>query len=147
MPPALIEPFAASRASLAAPASVFEQATLATFIEEGHFARHLRRMRVACRERSEALTAALAADCADALVPAPCDTGLQLVARLRPRLSDRRVAAEAARLGVEVGALSSYGIERSPGSGLVFGFGGVRPSAMRAATQRLARAIELTRRS
>ena len=146
VPSALVDPVAAARASLAAPASAFEQATLAMFLAEGHFARHLRRMRVAYRERSEALVAALAADCGDELAPAACDTGMQLVARLRARLSDRRVAAEAARLGVEVGALSSYGIARSPGNGLVFGFGGVRPAAMRAATQRLARAIAATRR-
>jgi GntR family transcriptional regulator / MocR family aminotransferase len=146
VPSALVDPFAAARASLPTPASAFEQATLALFFADGHFASHLRRMRVAYRERSEALVAALEADCGDELAPAPCDTGMQLVATLRSRLSDRRVAEEAARLGVEVGALSSYGMGRSRRRGLVFGFGGVRPSAMRAATQQLARAIKASRR-
>ena len=146
VPPALVDVFAAARASLPTPASAFEQATLAVFLADGHFASHLRRMRVAYRERSEALIAALEADCGDELAPARCDTGMQLVATLRSRLSDRRVAEEAARLGVEVGALSSYGIRRPGRRGLVFGFGGVRPSAMRAATQRLARAIKASRR-
>jgi GntR family transcriptional regulator/MocR family aminotransferase len=145
VPPALVDTVAAARASLPTPASAMEQAALAVFLADGHFASHLRRMRAAYRERSAALIAALAADCGDALVPVACDTGMQLVATVRGRLSDRRIAAEAARLGVEVGAISSYGFGRARKTGLVFGFGGVPPSAMRAATRRLARAIEASR--
>ncbi|MEO8706543.1 MAG: PLP-dependent aminotransferase family protein [Kofleriaceae bacterium] len=145
VPPALVDAFAAARASLSTPAPAFEQAALAAFIDGGHFATHLRRMRVAYRERSEALIAALAADCGDVLELAPCDTGMQLVATLRTRLSDRRVVDEAARAGVELAALSDYAI-RSRRTGLVFGFGCVPTSAMRAATQRLARAIAACRR-
>ncbi len=147
VPPALVTAFAAARASLPTPAPAFEQAALAMFIADGHFATHLRRMRVAYRERSEALTAALEADCGDLVAPVPCHTGMQLVATLRGRLSDQRVVTEAARLGVEIAALSGYAITRSRSrrNGLVFGFGGVRPSAMRPATQRLARAITAAR--
>jgi len=147
VPPAVVDTFAAARASLPAPASAMDQASLAVFLADGHFATHLRRMRAAYRERSEALAAALAADCGDLLAPAACDTGMQLVASLRVPVSDRRVAAEAARLGVEVGAISSYGLGRRRRSGLVFGFGGVPPSTMRAATRSLARAIEAARYS
>jgi GntR family transcriptional regulator/MocR family aminotransferase len=141
VPPALVDTFAAARASLSTPAPAFEQAALARFIADGHFATHLRRMRVTYRERAEALTAALAADCGEFLAPSPCHTGMQLVATLRGRLSDRRVVAEAARVGVELAALSSYALTRSRLNGLVFGFGGVRPAAMRPATQLLARAL------
>jgi GntR family transcriptional regulator/MocR family aminotransferase len=73
VPPALVEAFAASRVSLATPASSFEQATLARFLADGHFASHLRRMRVAYRERSEALVAALGRLRRRARA-APCDT-------------------------------------------------------------------------
>jgi GntR family transcriptional regulator/MocR family aminotransferase len=146
VPPALVDTFAAARASLTTPAPAFEQAALALFLADGHFASHLRRMRVAYRERSEALVAALDADCGDVLAPVPCHTGMQLIARFRGRASDRRVVEEAARAGVELAALSSYGITRSRRNGLVFGFGSVRPSAMRSATQRLARAITASRR-
>ncbi|MGN6106278.1 MAG: PLP-dependent aminotransferase family protein [Kofleriaceae bacterium] len=145
VPPALVDTFVAARASLSTPASAFEQAALARFLADGHFATHLRRMRAAYRERSEALLAALEADCGDALELAPCDAGMQLVAPLRAPLSDRAIAEEAARLGVEVGALSSYYVGRRRRAGLVFGFGGVPPSAMRAGTQQLARAIAASR--
>jgi GntR family transcriptional regulator/MocR family aminotransferase len=145
VPPGLVDLFTSARAALPAPAPAFEQATLAVFLAEGHFASHLRRMRTAYRERSAALIAALEADCGDELTPVPCDTGMQLVATLNGRISDRAIVEHAARFGVEVGALSSYAIMRSRRNGLVFGFGSVRPGAMRAATQRLARAIAASR--
>src|SRR5262249_52774727 len=59
VPLALVEGFGAARASLPAPASALEQAALATFMDEGHFARHLRRMRGVYRERAEVLLEAL----------------------------------------------------------------------------------------
>jgi GntR family transcriptional regulator / MocR family aminotransferase len=145
-PPALVDVFAAARGALPAPASALDQVALAQFIADGHFARHLRRMRVAYRERSEALIAALAADCAGALTVGPCDTGMQLWAELAAPLDDARVRDEAMARGVEVGALSDYTIGRSR-QGLVFGFGGVRPSAMRAGTRALAQALAAARRT
>jgi GntR family transcriptional regulator/MocR family aminotransferase len=101
-------------------------------------------MRVAYRERSEALIAALQADCAGPLAPQPCDTGMQLWASLRPRLSDVRLRDAAAEGGVEVAALADYFIGRPSQAGLVFGFGAVRPEAVRAGTRALAAAIERT---
>jgi len=144
-PPSLVDAFAGARASLPPPAATLDQSTLATFIADGHFASHLRRMRVTYRERGEALRAALAADCAGALVPLPCDTGMQLVARLAIAASDTAVAARAAALGVEVGALSTYAAARKRASGIVFGFGGVRPAQIRNGTRLLARAIATMR--
>ena len=68
---------------------------------EGHFATHLRRMRGAYRERSEALLAALKTDCGGVLVPGANGTGMQLTATLPSSLADYRVRDEAARQGVE----------------------------------------------
>ncbi|RKG88632.1 MocR-like pyridoxine biosynthesis transcription factor PdxR [Corallococcus terminator] len=144
-PPSLVDAFASARAAAPAPASALEQAALAVFLAEGHFARHLRRMRVAYRERGEALLDALRADCGGALTPRPCDTGMQVSASLAAPLSDLRVRDEAARLGVEVAALSDYFLGRRREAGLVFGFGGVRPDALRAGTRTLARALEAAR--
>ncbi len=146
-PPPLVDAIAAARASLAAPASAINQAALTTFIADGHFATHLRRMRAAYRERSEALIAGLRTDCAGALTPDPCDTGMQLTATLDLPLSDVRVREEAAELGVEAAALSDYFIDKPRRAGLVLGFGATRPSAVRAGTRSLAQAIEAARRN
>ncbi|NRD55616.1 PLP-dependent aminotransferase family protein [Corallococcus exiguus] len=145
VPPSLVDVFSAARAAAPAPASTLEQAALALFLVEGHFARHLRRMRAAYRERGEALLEALHADCSGVLTPRPCDTGMQVCASLASPLSDLRVRDEAARLGVEVAALSDYFLGRRRESGLIFGFGGVRPDALREGTRTLARALEAAR--
>ncbi|RKH81140.1 PLP-dependent aminotransferase family protein [Corallococcus sp. AB045] len=146
VPSSLVDIFSAARATSPAPASTLEQAALARFLAEGHFARHLRRMRAAYRERGEALLDALVAEGSGVLAPRPCDTGMQLCASLAAPLSDLRVRDEAARLGVEVAALSDYFLGRRRDAGLVFGFGGVRPDDMRTGTRALARAIEAARR-
>jgi GntR family transcriptional regulator/MocR family aminotransferase len=140
VPPALVEVFAAARASLPAPASALEQAALASFMDEGHFARHLRRMRGVYRERAEVLLEALRSRCSGVLEPAPCDTGMQLCAMLPRGVSDVQVSERAARLGVEVAPLSGYGTRRRRG-GLVFGFGAIRPAAIRAGVETLQRAL------
>jgi len=142
VPPALVDVFAAARASLPAPASALEQAAVATFMEEGHFARHLRRMRGVYRERAEALVEALRSRCAGVLEPRPCDTGMQLCALLPPGVSDVAIRDRAAKLGVEVGPLSDYGVGALRRGGLVFGFGAVRPAAIRAGVETLTRALE-----
>jgi GntR family transcriptional regulator/MocR family aminotransferase len=144
-PHALVDTFARCRAALASPASVVDQAALARFIENGHFATHLRRMRTAYRERNEALVDALQAECAGALTPHPSETGMQLWAELD--LPDLRVRDEAAARGVETSAVSDYYLEKPRKAGLVLGFGCVRPQQMRAGAQRLMQAIEAVRKS
>jgi GntR family transcriptional regulator/MocR family aminotransferase len=141
-PPALVDAFAAARAAAPAVAPILDQVTLARFISEGHFATHVRRMRAAYRERSEALHAALAAELAGALLPRRSETGMQCAATLRVRCSDLRVREAAAARGVEVSPLSEYYMGAKRRAGLLLGFGGVRPSAIRAGVEKLARAIE-----
>src|SRR5712692_11291507 len=58
-PPALVPAFAAARAVADWHSPAVEQAVLADFIREGHFARHIRRMRVLYLARRNALLAAL----------------------------------------------------------------------------------------
>ena len=142
VPPALVDVFGVARASLPAPASALEQAALATFMDEGHFARHLRRMRGVYRERAEVLLDALRARCAGVLEPRPCDTGMQLCAMLPAGTSDLAVAGRAARVGVEAAALSEYRLTRRGRGGLVFGFGAIRPAAIRTAVETLQGALE-----
>src|SRR5262249_60996451 len=61
---------------------VLNQAVLADFMAEGHYERHLRRMRAAYRERLEAMVSAAAKFCGDALHVRPVLTGLHAVADL-----------------------------------------------------------------
>jgi GntR family transcriptional regulator/MocR family aminotransferase len=136
----------AARAAADQHPPTLDQAVLADFILEGHFARHLRRMRVVYRERLEALTAAAERYCGGALRVRPVRTGLHALADL-DGVEAGRVAQEAAARGVEATPLSAYCAGRARGpNGLVLGFGAVRPDASRRAMERLAAAIEAARR-
>lgn len=142
-PPALHERLVAARRALADPQPPFlEQAVLAEFIAEGHFARHLRRMRAVYTERLEALRDAARRWCGGALTLRPTRTGLHAVADLTCA-DATRVFDEAMQRGVEVMPLSAYVLDPSRGdNALALGFGAIGPERIQAGMQGLAAAIE-----
>ena len=145
VPPDLQDRILAAREVADQHPPVLDQVLLADFIGEGHFARHLRRMRAAYRERLEALATAAARFCGGVLRLRPVQTGLHAVADLEG-VDAQRVSAEAASRGVEVAPLSVYFAGRGPAvNGLVLGFGAVPPDASSRGMQRLATAIEAAR--
>jgi GntR family transcriptional regulator/MocR family aminotransferase len=124
---------------------ILEQMVLADFILDGHFERHLRRMRAAYRERLETLADATRRHCGGALRLRTTRTGLHAVADLADA-DAVRVFEEAAVRGVEVMPLSAYYSGRAhPPSALVLGFGAVRPDSIESGMQRLAAAIGAAR--
>lgn len=90
-PAGLVEPFALARAFSDGHSPILEQAAVLRFIEEGRFARHIARMRIAYRERQEALIEALHQKLAGVVEPEPGETGLHLVAWLRQAMRTTRV--------------------------------------------------------
>ncbi len=138
VPPELVDRFGAARRTLDCLAPTLEQAVLTDFIEEGHFTRHLRRMRSAYRERQQALLAAAQAELADLMVVEPADAGMHVIAWLPgEKNSDRAVAAQALARGIEVQPLSAYCMRAAPGPALLLGFACVRPDAMTPALRTL----------
>jgi GntR family transcriptional regulator/MocR family aminotransferase len=146
VPADLHEGLLAARAAADQHPPTLDQAVLADFIVDGHFARHLRRMRVAYRERLEALTTAVDRVCGGVLRVRPVRTGLHAVAEL-DGVDAVRVSHEALARGVEVAPVSAYVAGRTHDvNALVLGFGAVRAEASRRAVERLATAIEAARR-
>lgn len=116
------------------------QAILADFIEQGHFARHLRRLREAIAERYGILTRALHVHCGMHLDPWPASAGVHVMGWLPPTETEATVVAECMRRGVTVHALGDY--RQTPGRpGLVLGFGGWSPAHIVAGVKNLARAL------
>lgn len=146
VPTALQERLVAGRRAADQHPPVLDQAVLADFIIEGHFARHLRRMRTAYGERLETLAAALDRYCSGVLRLRPVGTGLHAIADLSG-VSAGTVAREAATRGVEVTPVAAYSVRpaKAP-NGLVLGFAAVRPDLLRMGAERLAAAIEAARR-
>src|SRR5690606_41671508 len=92
---ALVEPFRAARAALDRHAPTLAQRVLADFIAEGHYARHVRRVRALYAERQVALLAAAEAELEGLLALAPDVAGLHLVGQLAPGIGGEAAAAGA----------------------------------------------------
>ncbi|BBK32436.1 GntR family transcriptional regulator [Stella humosa] len=118
------------------------QAAVAEFIDEGHFATHIRRMRRIYQERHGALCEAAARQLGGLLDVVPTDSGLHTTGHLPPHLSELAVAAAADAQRITVSPIARFSIEPTAVNGLVLGFGGVKPPAIRAGVEVLARVLE-----
>ena len=87
----------------------FEQYTLARFLDEGHFEKHINRMRKAYQQRRNAVTAALLeSPWGPKLQLLEQDAGLHFLLRVDTALSDEALEARCAEAGIRVLALSRY---------------------------------------
>jgi GntR family transcriptional regulator / MocR family aminotransferase len=107
------------------------QAVVAEFMSEGHFGSHVRRMRALYQERRDVLKDAAARTMGDRLRLGPSDAGLRVTAYLRPGKDDRKVAARAAARGLDVPPLSRFYLGKEVKAGLVLGYAGLSPAAIR----------------
>jgi GntR family transcriptional regulator/MocR family aminotransferase len=122
VPPDLAESFKRGLYELQRPGQIVIQAALAEFIEEGHFASHIRRLRQIYGERRRLLQKALAPVTSVGARLPPAGSGLHLVVELPPDCDDVRVAELAAEQGLRVYPLSGYGIGEHREKGLIVGY-------------------------
>jgi GntR family transcriptional regulator/MocR family aminotransferase len=128
-PPSLVDLFRAEQSLVDHLAPSIDQATLAEFIEDGHFTRHVRAMRDAYAHRQDALLRGVRREMEGVLDAQPAQTGMHVVAWLRQHDDDDRAVARRAReAGVEVAPLSLYSVEATLTPGLLLGFAAVRPA-------------------
>jgi GntR family transcriptional regulator/MocR family aminotransferase len=141
VPPELGEAFIAARRFVDGHVTALEQAVVADFMLEGHFTRHLRRMRTLYAERQAAFVAELQHHLGDMLEIQPSEVGMHLVAWLPPRMDDRAAARQAAAHGVDTAAISSGGMEPMQRGGLILGYAAVAEHEIRDGVRRLAAAL------
>jgi GntR family transcriptional regulator/MocR family aminotransferase len=123
-----------------------DQLALADLLREGHYDRHLRRIRAVYEERLRAFEDAAERYCAGALRVRPVHTGLHAVADLEAARAER-VFEEAYARGVEVMPLSAYYADRRKApNALVLSFASASPPALVEGMKKLAAAIEAATR-
>ena len=122
VPPNLVESFKSGLYELQRPGQVVIQAALADFIEEGHFASHIRRLRQIYGERRRLLQAALAPIATVGARLSTVDSGLHLVVEFDSICDDVRVAELASVQGLRVYPLSHYCMGESTEKGLIIGY-------------------------
>jgi len=138
----LADAFARAKALTDRGSPLLGQAVVADFLAEGHFGRHIRRMRALYGERQAVLVRAARERLAGALdVPAQ-ECGMHVIGRLSATTDDRRVAAVAARHGVEASPLSAFGLEPATAPGLVLGYAAFDERQIWEGVARLAKSLE-----
>jgi GntR family transcriptional regulator / MocR family aminotransferase len=142
VPPSLVTAFVTARYLMDRQPSTLCQAVAAAFMEEGHFAAHIRRMREMYRDQRDTLVSAIRRRLSDHLTVDPPDQGMHLVAYTRAGLSDVAIARAAREQGVIVRAMSSLYVEAPSRSALMLGFSGHARQTIAPAVARLARALE-----
>ena len=115
-----------------------QQAIVAGFMDEGHFATHLRRMRRVYTERYQVLKSCADRELNGLLTLKPTDTGLHTIAHLPGELEERVVAEAADKAGITVTPFGRYATAPLTLNGLVLGFSGVPPSDIEAGSKVLA---------
>jgi GntR family transcriptional regulator / MocR family aminotransferase len=141
-PPELVEPFIKTRAIFDRHSPTTEQAVLADFITQGHFARHIRLMRTFYAERQAVLVKEIKSRLAGLLDVYPDEAGMHLVGWLPEGASDMVAARRAAERGVEVGVLSNYYLGEQKRGAVTLGYTAYSPKEIRKGARELAAALE-----
>ena len=124
VPKDLVPAFAAARDAADVFSATLYQSVLTDFIREGHFARHIRRMRMLYMERRKALVKAIRDQLGDEFEVVGAEAGMHLVAMLPPGMNDVAVSRKAAQRGVSATPLSTCYLKPPARGGLILGYGG-----------------------
>jgi GntR family transcriptional regulator/MocR family aminotransferase len=146
VPPTLIDVFAAARHYSDFHSPYLEQAVMTDFIVEGHFERHIRRMRAIYHERQVLLVNLARERFGGLLDVRPADAGMTVIGWLGAGLDDIATARAAERAGLHVLPLSPLSVRPLPGA-LLLGYAGVRDDEIRDGVNRLAIVLEQQARS
>jgi GntR family transcriptional regulator/MocR family aminotransferase len=140
VPPGLVDALLAARAFMDFTSPYLEQAVMCDFMVDGHFERHIRRMRAIYHERQELLVDLSRREFDGRLTVPPANGGMTLVGWLPRGTDDVAVAQLAAAANVDVMPMSWYAT-RTMAPGLLLGYAGVRERELREGAARLARVL------
>jgi GntR family transcriptional regulator/MocR family aminotransferase len=138
VPHELIPGFIRMREALDLFSPLLYQLVLTDFLKEGHFARHLRRMRAIYLARRNALIAAIREHAGDVLTIENTDAGLHLVTFIPEDVDDLEVASRAAECGLFPAPLSACYAAAPSRAGLILGFGGANEQVLSEGVRTLA---------
>lgn len=141
LPDRLVEPVRALLSLSLRFAPSIEQATLARFIERGHFNRHIRRLREVYATRHGVMRAECRRLLGDRLRIDDAAAGLDIVGWLPRRSSDVVVARRLADAGIESAALSRYRVQTGGDPALVLGVAAFDERAISRAVAGMAKII------
>jgi DNA-binding transcriptional MocR family regulator len=142
VPKDLVGVFTAVRALGGLHPPLIEQATLAEFITEGYFTRHLRRMRKLYQERQEILINEIKKHLAGRLEVEKSVSGMHIIGWLPEGISDTLVAERAAQCGIKTAAVSAQSLTEGMRGGLILGYTATSEAQIKKGVRQLIKAMD-----
>ncbi len=142
LPPSLIKPFFGAKGLVDRGAPTLTQAAVADFISEGHFERHLRRLRQAYGERRHALVKALTRYLPDRVSYSPDPAGLHVMLYLDALCDESEIIRRAAAAGVGVYPGAPYHLQKPAPPSILLGYSGLEIEQITEGVRRLAEIMD-----
>jgi GntR family transcriptional regulator / MocR family aminotransferase len=142
LPGAVAERFARIASAAFPNPAIMIQKSVEAFMSQGHFARHLSRMRTLYTERRKALAAAIESTMRQYVEIRLQDGGMHFVAWLRGGVSDTEIVEHLGRKGIGPAPLSRCSLRASGHNGLMIGYTNVAKEHAASATRRMLAAIQ-----
>jgi GntR family transcriptional regulator/MocR family aminotransferase len=141
LPAGLVDAFVSFKRGVELRSFNLDQAVLCDFIVDGHFGRHLRRMRELYAQRSETLVEQGRRYLGGLLEVSNTRAGLYTAAFLQNGMASKLAESQAAAHGVETRALDRFTLKRSDPRGLLLGFAAFDDRSIRQGVMQLAAAL------
>ncbi len=122
--------------------ATLEQYALTDFITEGHFERHIRRMRHLYNQRRQALVNSLEQYFGPRITILGENAGLHLMARIKTDLPDKVVIQNAAFKDVGLVSANDYYLKKTKGGEFIFGYSQLTETQIKQAVQTLYDALK-----
>ncbi|MCP3738181.1 PLP-dependent aminotransferase family protein [Rossellomorea sp. BNER] len=127
LPPSLIQKYQDHFTIYKQTVSRLHQDTLFRFMNEGHWQRHLNKMRILYRKKQKSLMTAIHHNFGDQLNVIGEKSGLHIVLEIKKNLSEEELIKRARKVGVKVYPISLYykGEKKRTDHKILLGFGGL----------------------
>jgi GntR family transcriptional regulator / MocR family aminotransferase len=120
---------------------ILEQYALTDWIKEGHFERHIRRMRHLYDLRRQALIQALACYFGDKVTILGAKAGIHLMVKIDTQLSDEIAIEKAAAAGIGLISARSYYLQPQHQGEFIFGYAQLEESQIKEGVRKLAQIL------
>ena len=122
---------------------LLEQYALTDFITEGHFERHIRRIRRFYNQRRQVLVEAIDKYLGERATILGENAGIHLIVRLHTKSSEEEIIEAASRVGVGIISLKPYYFQTTMTKEFIFGYSNLTEIQLNEGIRRLANVQEL----
>jgi GntR family transcriptional regulator/MocR family aminotransferase len=140
--PAMADRFRQAKNLLDRQSPIMEQLMVCRFMEEGHFLRHIRKMRLLYAERQQLLVQLVQAQLGDYFRLVLSPSGMHLVCWLSDRIDATRFAQEARALQLDISFINEYSLQHTLPPAIALGFTAFSRYRLKTGVEKLALCVQ-----